>query len=86
MPEITIKDPERKGKMKWKMIDRETKDTGVWTRQDIALSWQQAKQPKEPRLGGLPTIYRKQHPGQLGWAFLMKRPRAVDLNLQTDDH
>jgi hypothetical protein len=37
-------------------------------------------------LGGLPTIYRKQHPGQLGWAFLMKCPRAVDLNLQTDDH
>jgi hypothetical protein len=37
IPQVTIKDRERKGNARWRMIDREAKDTGAWTRQDIAL-------------------------------------------------
>jgi hypothetical protein len=57
----------------------------AWTRQDIALQWREATKPKEPGRGELSTLYRKQHTGQLGWAFLIKCPTAVYTNLETDD-
>jgi hypothetical protein len=85
IPEITIKDPERNGTAKWKMIDRETEDTGMWNREDMVLEWKEAPEPKEPGLGGEPTCFRRQHTGQRAWADLIKCPRAVYRNRQIDD-
>jgi hypothetical protein len=65
--------------------DRETKDTETWTRQDMVLEWQEAKRPKGVGEGEMPTVYRKQHSGQLGWAFLIKCPRAVYTGLPVND-
>jgi hypothetical protein len=45
MPEITIKDPERTGTARWKMIDRETQDRGTWIKQDMVREWQEVEQP-----------------------------------------
>jgi hypothetical protein len=85
IPEITVKDPERIGTAKWKMIDRETKDTGMYGKNDIVLEWREAVEPKEPGLGGEPTIFARQHAGQIGWAFLMKCPWAVYNALNTEE-
>jgi hypothetical protein len=67
------------------MIDRETKDTGMWSRQDVALQWTETTKPKEPGRAEPPTIYRKQDTGQLSWVFLIKCTGAVDMTLNTDD-
>jgi hypothetical protein len=80
IPEITIKDPERTGTAKWKMIDRETKDSGTWTKQDVAMAWREGRKPKEPRIGEEPTISRRQQTGQLAWCYLVKCPKAVYRN------
>jgi hypothetical protein len=85
IPEITVKDPERTGTAKWKMIDRETKDTGMTGKNDIILEWEEAREPKEPGLGGEPTVFAKQHTGQIGWAFLIKCPWAVYNGLDAEE-
>jgi hypothetical protein len=84
IPEITIKDPERNGTAKWKMIDRETKDTGMNTANQIVLEWKETMEPQQPGLGGDPTVYRRQHTGQIGWAYLIKCPWAVYNGLNAD--
>jgi hypothetical protein len=84
IPEITVKDPERTGTAKWKMIDRETKDTGMNIENDIVLEWKETMEPKQPGLGGAPTAYRRQHTGQIGWAYLIKCPWAVYDGLNAD--
>jgi hypothetical protein len=85
IPEITIKDPERKGKMKWKMIDRETKDTGMTGQNDIWVQWVEAKEPKEVGLGEEPLQYVPHMAGMIGTIYLIKCPIAVYHGLQIEE-
>jgi hypothetical protein len=80
-PEITVKDPERIGMAKWKMIDRESQDRGTWIKQDLVRDWQEAKDPREPKLGGEPLEFVPHIEGQIGAISLIKCLRAVYRNL-----
>jgi hypothetical protein len=74
VPEITISEPERKGKVKWKMIARETEDRGAWTRGEYFMQWSPGEGGQEGR--GVP-IWSSQAKGSIGWAYLMKCPEQV---------
>jgi hypothetical protein len=73
IPEITIKQPERKGQMKWKMLPRETEDRGAYHWGDFYMEWQND--------GGMEgrgdPIWTQQYKRAIGWAFLMKAPNEV---------
>jgi hypothetical protein len=64
IPEIIVKDPERIERAKWRMIDRETKDSGLWIRQDLGMAWREGREAKGRRLGEEPTVYKEQQTGQ----------------------
>jgi hypothetical protein len=72
IPEITIKQQERKGELKWKMLPRETEDRGAYHWGDFHCEWD---------YGGLEgrgdPIWSPQYKGTIGWAFLMKAPLEV---------
>jgi hypothetical protein len=73
IPEITIKEPERKGQMKWKMIPRETEDRGAYHYGDLYTEWQNTGGAE----GRGDPIWTPQYKGVIGWAFLMKAPEEV---------
>jgi hypothetical protein len=73
IPEITIKQPERKGQLKWRMLPRETEDRGAYHRGGFHSEWQNQ--------GGMEgrgdPIWSPQYKGTIGWAYLMKAPQEV---------
>jgi hypothetical protein len=83
--EITIKDPQRTGTAKWKVIDREAQESGIWIRQDIPMAWREGSEPKQPGLEEKPTICKRQQTGPFPWANFMKCPRAAYHSVETKD-
>jgi hypothetical protein len=65
IPEITVKEPSKKGKIKWKMLRRETEDRGGINRGNSAHNGIR----EEGRYG---LVSGQQHRGSIGWAYLMK--------------
>jgi hypothetical protein len=84
IPGITIKVSERNGTAKWRMTDRETKDTGYWTLHHVTMAWKEARESAESGERAEPTVFRRHHTGQLAWAYLIKYPRAVYQKLQSE--